>query len=121
MIDILHELHCKYLPLEKHVIDGEEVVTILERLFFGGDQLTGERASNCKDARSDGDSKFERLKGLFSKVEVRHAVRLLYQVCYNKLLNVSTRVLLQAAAPALFLFLFGKINCPCCYFIMLIF
>ena len=51
---LLQELHSNYLPLQRHVIPGEEVVTILERLFFGGDQLKDERASNCKDAHSDG-------------------------------------------------------------------
>ena len=80
MIDILQELHNKYLPVDRHVINDEEVVTVLERLFLGGDQLTDERANNCKDARGDGDSRFERLEGFFSKVEDWHAIRLLYQV-----------------------------------------
>lgn len=80
MLDILQELHDKYLPVEKEDVDGEEIVTILERLFFGGDQLTDERAVNCKDARSDGDTSFERLEGFISKVEDWHAIRILYQV-----------------------------------------
>ena len=57
MIDIQQELHDKYLAVEKHTKD-EEVVTILERIFFGGDQLTEERARNCIDARSDKDTPF---------------------------------------------------------------
>ncbi|KAJ7376290.1 hypothetical protein OS493_035651 [Desmophyllum pertusum] len=65
MIDILQQLHNKYLPVDRDEIDGQEVVTILERLFFGGDQLTNERANNCKDARSDGDTQFEWLEGFF--------------------------------------------------------
>ena len=82
MIDILQELHAKYLPVEKHT-ENEEVVTVLERLFFGGDQLTEERARNCIDARSDGDTPFERLGGFISKVEDWHAIRILYQVHYE--------------------------------------
>ena len=69
VFDILQELHDKYLPIEKQDVDGEEVVTILERLFVGGDQLTDERANNCKDANSDGETSFERLEGFLSKVE----------------------------------------------------
>lgn len=84
MIDILQELHDKYLPVRRYTIDGQEEVVVLERLFFGGDQLTDERASNCKDARSDGDTKFERLEGFLSKVEDWHAIRLMYQVCVNR-------------------------------------
>jgi hypothetical protein len=80
MIDILQELHDKYLPISKHIQDGDEIVNIHEKLFFGGDELTDERARNSKDARCDGDSQFERLEGFLSKVEDWHAVRILYQV-----------------------------------------
>lgn len=80
MIDILQELHDKYLPVDKQTVEGEEVVSILEHLFIGGDQLTDERANNCKAARSDGDTEFERLEGFTSKVEDWHAIRILYQV-----------------------------------------
>lgn len=69
MIDILQELHDKYLPVDKQTVEGEEVVSILEHLFIGGDQLTDERANNCKATRSDGDTEFERLEGFISKVE----------------------------------------------------
>ena len=84
MIDILQELHDKYLSVEKDIVNGEEVVTVLERIFFGGDQLTDERAWNCKDARSDGDTSFG-LEGVISKVEDWHAIRILYQVGPNNL------------------------------------
>ena len=41
MIEILTELHEKYLPLLKTTDDSEnEQVEILQRLFLGGDQLT---------------------------------------------------------------------------------
>ena len=79
MIDILQELHDKYLPVDKQTVEGEEVVSILEHLFIG-DQLTDERANNCEAARSDGDTEFERLEGFISKVEDWHAIRILYQV-----------------------------------------
>ncbi|KAJ7376304.1 hypothetical protein OS493_035665 [Desmophyllum pertusum] len=36
MIDILQQLHNKYLPVDRDEIDGQEVVTILERLFLVG-------------------------------------------------------------------------------------
>ena len=49
MIEILTELHEKYLPLLKTTDDsGNEQVEILQRLFFGGDQLTEERACNAR-------------------------------------------------------------------------
>lgn len=67
IIDILQELHDKYLPVDKQTVEAEEVVSILEHLFIGG-QLTDERANNCKAARSDGDTEFERLEGFISKV-----------------------------------------------------
>ena len=70
MIDFLQELHDKYLPVDRHKSNGQEVVSVLERLVFGGDQLTDERATHCKDARSDGDTQIERLEGfhLFLKL-----------------------------------------------------
>ena len=52
MIEILTELHEKYLPLLKTTDDsGNEQVEILQRLFFGGDQLTEERACNARQGR----------------------------------------------------------------------
>ena len=81
MIDILQTIHDKYLPVTKCFQADEEVTTVAETLFFGGDQLTDERGRHCIDARCDGDTKFERLEGFLSKVEDWHAVRILYQVC----------------------------------------
>jgi len=80
MIDIVQELHDKYLPVDKKEVEGEEVVSILEHLFIGGDELTDERANNCKAARSDGDTESEHLEGFISKIEDWHAIRVLYQV-----------------------------------------
>ena len=81
MIDILTELHEKYLTLLKTTDDsGNEQVEILQRLFFGRDQLTEERACNARQGRADGDSDSERLEGFIPKVEEWHAGRVLYQV-----------------------------------------
>ena len=81
MLDILQYLHDKYVPVSRNTsVTGEETVKVLEKLFFGGDQLTEERARNSTDARSDGDNKYERLEGLIPKVEDWHAIRILYQV-----------------------------------------
>ena len=63
MIEILEEIHRKYLPVDRFEKNGEEVVSVLERIFLGGDQLTYERSQNCIDSRSDGDSEFEKLEG----------------------------------------------------------
>ena len=47
MVDIVQELHDKCLPVDKKEVEGEEVVSILEHLFIGGDQLTDGRRSGC--------------------------------------------------------------------------
>ena len=41
---------------------GEQTTEVLDQIFFGGDQLTEERARNAKHARGDGDSSFDRLE-----------------------------------------------------------
>lgn len=85
MLDILQTLHDKYVPVARGIdsTTGMETVDVLEKLFFGGDRLTDERAEHCRDARSDGDNLFEKLLGVISKVEDWHAVRILYQVQNN--------------------------------------
>ena len=81
MIDILDTIHTKYVPSHISVDEnGEQTTEVLEQIFFGGDQLTEERARNAKDARGNGDSAFDRLEGVISKVEDWHAIRLAYQV-----------------------------------------
>ena len=47
MVDIVQELHDKCLPVDKKEVEGEEVVSILEHLFIGGDQVTDGRRSGC--------------------------------------------------------------------------
>ena len=82
MLDILQTIHDEYIPVERGTdrLTGEETVEVLEKVFFGGDQLTEERATNARDARGDGDNEFERLEGVIPKVEDWHASRILYQV-----------------------------------------
>ena len=81
MLDILQEIHDSYVPACKNRVEEEEVVILLERILFGGDQLTDERGRHAVAARSDGDTPFERLEGLLMKIEDWHGVRILYQVC----------------------------------------
>lgn len=80
MIDILQELHDKYLPVDKQTVEGEEVVSILEHLFIGGDQLTDERANNCKAARSDGDTEFERLEGFKLSAKLKTGMQFVFYI-----------------------------------------
>ena len=80
MIDIIQELHDKYVPVNIYTDDDVEHKEILEKVFFGGDQLTEERSRNATYARS-GDNSYERLEGLIPKVEDWHCIRILYQVC----------------------------------------
>ena len=46
MIDILQELHDKFVPMHIYTDDDTEHKEILEKIFFGGDQLTEERSRN---------------------------------------------------------------------------
>ena len=73
MIDIMETIQEKYIPKVK-----EE--SGLKTVFFGGDQLTEERARNVQKARSDGRTKAERLEGLWAKNEDWHAIRIAYEV-----------------------------------------
>ena len=79
MVDILEELHKQYVPISGSTEETKSV-KIVEKVPFGGDQLTEERARNARAGRSDGDSEYERLEGLIPKVEDWHAIRILYQV-----------------------------------------
>lgn len=59
----------------------------LKTVFFGGDQLTEERARNVQMARSDGRTNEERLEGLWPKNEDWHAIRIAYDVDMYYLAN----------------------------------
>ena len=84
MIDILQELHDKYVPIHIYTEDNTEHKEILKKVFFGGGSVTEERSRNAIYARSDGDDSYEKLEGLIPKVEDWHCIRILYQVCINK-------------------------------------
>ena len=84
MIEILEELHTKYLPVSLSYQEEDNISReILYKPFFGGDELTEERARNATTVRSDGDTPYERLEGFIPKAEDWHAIRTLYQVTSN--------------------------------------
>ena len=76
MVDILETLQEKYVPMVQN--GGESVPA--DTVFFGGDQLTEERARNIQKARMDGDTTQERLEGVWPKNEDWHGIRIAYQV-----------------------------------------
>jgi hypothetical protein len=80
VVQILDAVQDEYVPKKKVQSNSETNVDIIEPILFGGDQLTEERARNGQAARADGDTDLEKLRGLVPKVEVWHAIRLLYQV-----------------------------------------
>ena len=49
-------------------------------IFFGGDELTEERARNIQKARADGKDCMQRLDGTWPKNEDWHAIRIAYKV-----------------------------------------
>ena len=95
MLDILQTIHDEYIPVATRIdrLTGEETVEVLEKVFFGGDQLTEERATNARDASSDGDNEFERLEGVIPKVEDWRASRIMYQVKKEKKNDCCTCIL----------------------------
>jgi len=72
MIDILFHIH-KYVPTTEN---GDFVP-----IFFGGDQLTRERAGGAQDARLQASDPLGRLQGIIPKTEDWHALMTFYQVC----------------------------------------
>lgn len=84
MVDILEHLQDKYVPMtEKPRQNGETEKVPISTIFFGGDQLTEERARNVQLARSDGEDTLERLQGVWPKNEDWHAIRTAYKVSVN--------------------------------------
>ena len=73
MVDIIETIQEKYVP------KGQEGRT-MRTIFFGGDQLTEERARNIQMARSDGRTVEERLESIWPKNEDWHAIRTAYDV-----------------------------------------
>lgn len=84
MVDILDHLQSLYVPMtEKQLASGGTEKVPVETVFFGGDQLTEERARNVQLARSDGTTTEERLDGVWPKNEDWHAIRIAYKVIYS--------------------------------------
>ena len=71
MIDIMTHIH-KYVPQSTN---GKFIP-----VFFGGDQLTRERAGGAMDARLQASDPLGRLEGVMPKVEDWHALVCFYQV-----------------------------------------
>lgn len=71
MIDIMTHIH-KYVPKKAN--------GTFSPIFFGGDQLTRERAGGALDARLQASDPLRRLEGVIPKVEDWHALVCFYQV-----------------------------------------
>ena len=82
MVDILETIQEKYVPfITVQSETGEKLVHVsADTIFFGGDQLTEERARNVQRARADGQDQKERLEAVFPKNEDWHAIRTAYKV-----------------------------------------
>ena len=76
-MDILEHLQDRHVPMTKKVNkNGAAEKVPLSTVFFGGDQLTEERAKNVQLVRSDGADTLERLQGTWPKNEDWHAIRI---------------------------------------------
>ena len=78
MIDIMTHIH-KYVPQNT---DGKFIP-----VFFGGDQLTRERAGGALDAQLQASDPLGRLEGVIPKVEDWHALVCFYQVNKANIIN----------------------------------
>ena len=83
MVDILEVIQDKYVPFHEVCNqsndDPQKIPT--DVMFFGGDQLTEERARNVQKSRADGQTITERLDATWPKNEDWHAIRTAYKVC----------------------------------------
>ncbi|XP_013382166.1 uncharacterized protein LOC106152931 [Lingula anatina] len=79
MLFILKHVQDRYVPQR---VNKDKKNEILEQIFFGGDNLTVERAVNAQRASLDGDSPWERLQGIVAKNEDWHADRNKFQVVW---------------------------------------
>ena len=75
----------KFVPLQNNLEDPQSTDKIpAELVFFGGDQLTEERARNIQKARAEGRTTLERLDATWPKNEVWHAIRTGYKISNKK-------------------------------------
>jgi hypothetical protein len=65
MVDILETIQEKYVPFVSLEPQSSEISA--DTLFFGGDQLTEERARNIQRPRVDGKTEKERLDTIYPK------------------------------------------------------
>ena len=89
MIEILRHIQNNYIPLKRSLTGDSEVA---EKIRFGGDQLTEERAINVQKAFLDGDTCFEKLQGPDPKFEDFHLKMVLYEVnnCLSYYLRINS-------------------------------
>eukprot|EP00794_Sanderia_malayensis_P004842 gene4842-5476_t len=86
MIEILEYVHEKYVPCNK----GAKGKTCTQKVFFGGDNLTEERARNLQGAMAEGDTDIDRLEGIITKNEDWHAIRYMYKILYEIFYNEAS-------------------------------
>lgn len=81
MVDILDHLQHVFIKMaEKKLASGRTEKVPVETSFFGGHQLTEERARDFQLVRSYGSTTEERLEGVWPKNEDWHAIRTAYRV-----------------------------------------
>lgn len=93
MVDILEVIQDNYVPF--HEVDSNHDVlqkVPTDAMFFGGDQLTEERARNVQKSRADGQTTTERLDAIWPKNEDWHAIRTAYKVCLSNRVHYSVGV-----------------------------
>ena len=81
MIEIMESIQSSYVPVpDQKSRNGSKERVILQKILFGGDNLTEERARNLQGAMADGGSDYDCLNGIIPKNEDWHAIRYMYKV-----------------------------------------
>ena len=82
MVDILETIQEKYVLSSQTNTTSETSESYVSDnfIFFGGDQLTEERARNVQKAKADGATSQERIDTVWPKNEDWHAIRTAYKV-----------------------------------------
>lgn len=93
MVEILKMVNTKYVPtikIQNELEDEEDIIK--ERIMFGGDQLTVERAIGAMAAVMDADTPYKQLKGIIPVVEDFHCEMNILQVSQShlNLFNIQT-------------------------------
>ena len=81
MIDIIRIINNKYVPYQQNSDGTHDPVM---RIFFGGDQLTVERARGAQKAVLDGNTQYDRMGSLIPKIEDFHAQINLLDTIFQK-------------------------------------